>query len=119
MALVNALRDQILERVLNLLGMARKSSTAISGSNAVLSALSGKETLFLIFIATDISGDIGEKVIKKATARSVPWCRYFDKNTMGKRMGRSERSVIAIRNELLADSIRTELCRLESIAGEG
>jgi len=117
--LVDTLNDQILTRVLNLLGMARKSSNAISGSNAVLTALGGKEQISLIFVATDISEDIGEKIIKKALARSVPIFRYFEKNTLGQIMGRSERSVIAIRNELLADSIRTELCRLESIAGEG
>ena len=117
--LVDALREQVLGRVLNLLGMARKSSNAISGSNAVLTALSGKDQIFLVFVATDISEDIGEKVIKQASVRSVPCYRFFDKSRMGQLMGRSERSVIAIRSELLADSIRTELCRLELIAGEG
>lgn len=117
--LVDDLKKQIRGRVLSLLGMARKSSNAVSGSNAVLTVLSGKEKFFIVFVATDISEDIGEKVAKKALARSVACYSCFDKNTMGKLMGRSERSVIAIRNELLADSIRTELCRLESIAGEG
>lgn len=117
--LIEALREQILGRILNLLGMARKSSGAISGSNAVLTALNGKEPIYLIFVATDISGDIGQKIIKKASTGLVPCYSFFDKNRMGQLMGRSERSVIAIRNELLADSIRTELCRLELIAGEG
>jgi len=117
--LIEALREQILGRVLNLLGMARKSSGAISGSNAVLNALCGKEKIFLIFVAIDISEDIGQKVVNKASARLVPCYSFFDKNKMGQLMGRSERSVIAIRNELLADSIRTELGGLELIAGEG
>lgn len=116
--LIQSLKDQILGRVLNLLGMARKSSNAVSGSNAVLAALSGSERLFLVFVATDISEDIGAKIEKKAAVRSVPCFRYFEKEEMGQLMGRSERSVIAIRNELLADSIRDELRRLDLFAGE-
>jgi hypothetical protein len=102
-----------------LLGMARKSSNAVSGSNAVLTALSGREFLFLIFIATDVSAEIGTKIENKASYKRVPCYRLFNKNLMGKLMGRSERSVVAIRNELLAESIKAELCRLESFAGEG
>ncbi len=114
-----SLKNQILDRVLSLLGMARKSSNAISGSNLVLTALGGKEKIFLIFLATDISAGIGEKIAKISAAKSVPCLSHFDKNVMGQLMGRSERSVIAIKNQLLADSIKTEFCRLESIAGEG
>ena len=117
--IINSLKEQISRRVLSLLGMARKSSNAVSGSNAVLTALGGKEQFFIIFLATDISEDIGEKIIKKSFSKSVPCVRHFDKEVMGRLMGRSERSVIGIRNKLLADSIKKELCRLELIAGEG
>jgi hypothetical protein len=117
--MISSLREQILARILNLLGMARKSSNAVSGSNAVLTALSGREFLFLIFIATDVSAEIGTKIENKASYKRVPCYRLFNKNLMGKLMGRSERSVVAIRNELLAESIKAELCRLESFAGEG
>jgi uncharacterized protein len=117
--LFESLKKQILDRVLSLLGMARKSSNAVSGSNLVITALGGKEKIFLIFLATDISAGIGEKISKISAAKSVPCFSHFDKNVMGKLMGRSERSVIAIKNQLLADSIKTEFCRLESIAGEG
>jgi hypothetical protein len=117
--LISSLREQILGRIHNLLGMARKSSNAVSGSNAVLTALSGREMLFLIFIATDVSTEIGAKIEKKASLKAVPCYRHFNKNVMGGLMGRSERSVIAIRNEMLAESIKAELCMLESFAGEG
>ena len=113
-----SLKEQILKRILALLGMARKSSFAVSGTQAVTLAFERGDPSYILFLALDMSSDIAEKVRYKAGLAGVPCCSFFDKATMGGITGKSETSVIAVRNLPLAEAMRMELLRLEHISGE-
>ncbi|MBN1142429.1 MAG: DUF448 domain-containing protein [Deltaproteobacteria bacterium] len=112
------LKDQILKRVLSLLGMARKSSQVVLGSNLVVAGLTGGERFQRLFLATDMSLDIAAKVRYKAEGCGIPWHSFFDKETMGRISGKSECSVIAVTNRPLADAMGLEISRLQHISGE-
>jgi hypothetical protein len=112
------LHRQILQRVLNLLGMARKASQTISGSNQVLDALAVPGRVSVVIMAEDLSAGIAEKVIGRAAAAGVRSVRLFDKGTLGDLLGKGERSVVALVPGNLAAAIMTELSRYENIVGE-
>jgi len=113
-----AIRDQVRERILNLLGMARKSANIVSGSGLVLETLGSVAGVALVLLADDISVAIGEKVAAKSAAVGTPCYRLFDKDTLGQILGKGERSVVAIKAGLLAESVKAELARYENIVGE-
>jgi hypothetical protein len=116
--LLEQLRQQLYERVLSLVGMARKSNQVISGSSLVLSALSAPGAVALVILADDMSDAMAAKVSGTAQAHGVPCCRMFDKGLLGQILGKEERSAVAIRAGQLAEALRTELVRFEQIAGE-
>lgn len=117
-ALLEAIREQIRLRALNLIGMARKSSHAISGSNLVLETLKGPASPVLVLLAEDVASSIAEKVTSRAAAAGIPCFRLFDKGTLGQVLGKGERSVVALTRGQLAETIKTELLRYENIVGE-
>lgn len=113
-----AVRRQVLERILNLLGMARKSANVVSGSSLVMESMGARSGLALVVIAEDVSAAIGEKVTARAAMAGIPCFRLFDKGLLGQVLGKGERSVVALKNGLLAESVKTELARYENIVGE-
>lgn len=112
------LSDQIADRVFNLLGMARKSGQVISGGSLVFDALHSRGQPALVILAEDISTGIGDKISRRATACAVPLWHRYDKELLGRLLGKEERSVVAVQAGPLAEAIKTELFRLEQIAGE-
>jgi ribosomal protein L7Ae-like RNA K-turn-binding protein len=79
------------QKMVNLLGMARKSGVLISGSSMVLDGLTSR-SLALVVLAGDVSEGIGSKVAGSAAAKDVPCCRLLDKESLGKMLGKEERS---------------------------
>lgn len=116
--LTGELSAQIAERVFNLLGMARKSRQVLSGGSLVFDALHSKGQPALIILAEDISTDIAKKISHRAEACGVPLWHRYDKELLGRLLGKEERSVVAVQAGPLAEAIKTELFRLEQIAGE-
>ncbi len=115
--LLDELAGEIRDRVIGLLGMARKSGQAISGSSIVLDSLDPAETA-LVLVAEDVSAGIGNKVQAKAERAGVPCERIFDKGLLGQVLGKGERSVVALRKGALAESMKKEIFRYKQIAGE-
>jgi len=105
------------QRILNLLGMARKSGLLVSGSNVVLQELAHPQAKLLI-VAADAAAGTAEKIIQKAQGHDVPWVRLFDKEKLGRAVGREERSHIVIIDADFARNLLLELTRLSKIAGE-
>jgi predicted RNA-binding protein YlxR (DUF448 family) len=116
--LLGSLAEQIKKRVLNLLGMARKSAVAISGSRAVSAELAGQKVPGLVLLGEDLSPAIAVKISGAAKARKVPHFTLFDKDVLGQVLGKGQRSVVAVLECPLADSIKSEIFRYMHIAGE-
>jgi uncharacterized protein len=116
--LVAALARQLLERALNLLGMARKSGQAISGSGLVLDTLRGQDPPALLLLADDISEGVAAKLLDKAGQRGIPCYRLVDKDMLGHLLGKGERSAVALKKGRLAQALEKEIVRYKHIVGE-
>jgi predicted RNA-binding protein YlxR (DUF448 family)/ribosomal protein L30E len=116
--LLVAIRDGLLDYLSNLLGMARKSSSFIAGSNAVIDAMSRKTALAVVLLAADISPKIGEKVRRKAEFNKIKVVELFDKAELGRILGRAERSVVGLPDGKLADAFLKDLQRYQDISGD-
>lgn len=116
--LLAAIRNELLNYLANLLGMARKSASYIAGSNAVLDALTRKASLAVILLAADISPQIGEKIRNKAGHMQIKVVELFDKAELGRILGRAERSVVGLPEGKLADAFLKDLQRYQEISGD-
>ncbi len=105
------------QKIVNLLGMARKSGVLISGSSMVLDGLVSGQ-LGVVVLAGDVSEGIGNKVAGSAAAKGVSCCRLLDKESLGKMLGKEERSVLALKRGALAKTVKAEMLRYKQIAGE-
>jgi len=113
-----ALTQAVEQKIVNLLGMGRKSGQVLSGSNAVIAALRQGSGLSLVVIARDISTAIAEK-IEVLSARHHVHCRQlFSKDLLGQILGKGERSVVAVKAGTLADAILIELQRYKQLVRE-
>ncbi len=116
--LADSIADQLLAHLAGLLGMARKSSKFVAGSNAVLDALNRKKLLAVVVLAGDISPQIGEKIRRKAAYQKIVTTELFDKVNLGRILGRAERSVVGLPDGKLADAFLDDLLRYQDISGE-
>ncbi len=112
------IRAELLKRVENLLGIARKSGQSIAGSNAVLAAFDRSGPPAVVVFAEDVSVGIAEKVERKARHHAAECLRLLDKAALGRLSGRSECSVFAILNGALAENILLEWKRYRRTLGE-
>lgn len=116
--LLQGLRGQILQRVENLVGMARKSGQLVGGSNQLLAELGRGNLPALILLATDVSAGIGEKIRQRSNAAGLPLWQLMTKEQLGGLLGRDERSVIGVWRGKLGDALLAELQCYEDFAGE-
>lgn len=116
--LLGQLQKQIEERILGLVGMARKAGTVVTGGNMVLAALGQAGQLALVLLAEDISSGVGNKIAGKADVVGVPVYKLFDKTTLGRVLGKDERSSVGLKDGALAEAISAELLRQKEFAGE-
>ncbi|WP_321390836.1 DUF448 domain-containing protein [uncultured Desulfuromusa sp.] len=107
--LLDQLVTAVEQRIINLIGMSRKSKQCISGSNAVIDSLKKESSLALIVMANDISITITRKIEALALKKKIYTAHLSDKQKIGQMLGKDERSVMAVQPGLLADSLLTEL----------
>ena len=112
------LAEELRERLVALLGMARKSSQIVSGGNAVLDALDRPDRLAVVIMADDVSNGIAEKIAGKARGREVPSLSFSSKAALGQLLGRGERSVTALMKGRLAETFLAEWQKYREISGD-
>lgn len=112
------LQKELQDRLVALLGMARKSSQVVSGGNAVLDALDRPERLAAVICADDISVGVFDKISHKAAGRDIPCLRFATKAGLGQLLGREERSVAALAKGRLAETFLAEWKKFKVISGE-
>lgn len=116
--LVSQLQRSLLQRIENLLGMARKSGQAVSGSQAVLSGIKKNESFAFILISEDVSTGIAEKVLSASESRRIEIFQMLTKGRIGEVLGKGERSVAALHSGRLADAIKLEVQRYKRMSRE-
>ena len=112
------LADELHDRLVALLGMARKSSQIVSGGNAVLDALDRPGKLAVVIMADDVSEGVAEKIVGKARGREVPCLSFSSKVALGQLLGRGERSVTALVKGRLAATFLAEWQKYRDISGD-
>ena len=116
--LQDSLQQALLQRIANLIGMARKSGQVVSGSNAVLMALRQQSKQALVIISEDISDSIAAKIKELSGRQKISCSQLFSKGMLGQVLGKGERSVLAIQAGPLAEALLIELQRYAQLARE-
>lgn len=116
--LIDQLLAAVDQKILSLLGMARKSGQLLSGSNAIIEALRKTKSIDLVVIATDISEAIGQKIRTLAERSDIHCVQLCDKQQLGQMLGKEERSVIAVQAGSLASALLNELHRHRQLVRE-
>lgn len=106
-SLARQVSEKLEERIASYLSLANKGGKIASGSDRVLDKLK-KGGVGLLFIATDISVDIGEKFRAVAKLKGVPCVTLFSKERLGGLLGKELRSVLAVLDSGFVGSIGLE-----------
>lgn len=96
------------ERIASYLSLANKAGKVVSGSDQVQEKLK-KGGAGLLFVATDISPDIGEKFRGLAKLKEVPCISLFTKERLGELLGKELRSVLIVMESGFVSSIELEM----------
>ena len=116
--LIGLVLGGLMKHMVNLIGMARKSSQVLAGSNAVLDGLQQPDRFRLILLATDISSGVAEKIVRKAARAELECVSILNKEELGGLLGRAEHSVLALNVGQLADAFMADLHKYRDISGE-
>lgn len=104
-------KEKLEERIAAYLSLANKGGKVVSGSDRVQEQLK-KGTTGLLFIATDISADIGAKFQALAKTQGVRVSALFDKERLGALIGKELRSVLAVVDSGFVGPMTLEMQRL-------
>ncbi len=108
------LADQVVsimeERIGSYLALANKAGKAVSGSDMVMELIK-KRKAGVIFLADDISPEIGAKVAELAKRYEVPYVTVFAKDRLGAYVGKGLRSAAAIERSGFVDTVVREIAR--------
>lgn len=107
------------ERLASYLSLANKAGKVVSGSDMVMEALRRPKKPGVVLIASDISTDIGAKVVFLAERAGVDHYILFDKDRIGALIGKGARSVVAVGASGFVEVIRKEMQRYRSFLEEG
>lgn len=106
--LVQQVVARLEERIASYLSLANKAGKVVSGSDQVAEKLK-KGGAGLLFVATDISTDIGEKFRGLARLKEVPCISLFTKERLGELLGKELRSVLVVMESGFVGSIGLEM----------
>jgi predicted RNA-binding protein YlxR (DUF448 family)/ribosomal protein L7Ae-like RNA K-turn-binding protein len=98
------------ERIASYLALANKAGKVVSGSDMSMDMLRKGKAGF-VFIARDISADIGAKVRELAGRCGVPHAAIFAKERLGALTGKGLRSAVAIEQGGFVETIKSEVAK--------
>ncbi len=97
-------------KVLTLLGFAKKSGNLVSGVNTCTFNL-GRKKVKLMILAEDISEGSEKKIMKEIRKAGVEYIKYGNIDELSHITGGRGRSVFAILDENFANSIKKEAAK--------
>ncbi|MBW6512688.1 MAG: DUF448 domain-containing protein [Desulfuromonadaceae bacterium] len=97
------------QRLINLLGMARKAGRLLIGANQVDDALRHGKRLGLLIITVDASAATEKKLVARADKIAV--LRLMEKVALGALCGKSQTSAVGLKSDDLTASILSEVTR--------
>ncbi len=116
--LIAQIKHLMEERIGSYLALANKAGKVASGSEQV-GELIKKRKAGIVFLATDISPEIGARVIALAERSAVPHAAVFDKEQLGALLGKGLRSVAAIEQSGFIETVIRENTRYRNFLQGG
>jgi predicted RNA-binding protein YlxR (DUF448 family) len=107
--LITTIHQTLEQRLVNLLGVARKAGRLLIGANQVEDALKHGKRLGLLVITVDASAATEKKLV--ARANNVEMIRLMDKMALGALCGKSQTSAVGLKVDDLTASILSEVTR--------
>jgi len=98
------------EKTLSYLGLALRAGKLESGDEGVLKAIRSRSAL-LVFVASDASENAKKKYRDKCEYYGVPWSAAFDRQQLGRSIGKAERVVVAVTDKGLSELVRKSLAK--------
>ncbi|GKU78670.1 ribosomal L7Ae/L30e/S12e/Gadd45 family protein [Paenibacillus sp. L3-i20] len=95
-------------KTLSQLGMAMRAGKLITGDEIVLKAVRAKK-VYLVIIANDASDNTKKKFRDKCSTYGIQLAEAFDREQLGKAIGKSERVVLAVTDMHFGKMIRSNL----------
>ncbi|MCD8119503.1 MAG: ribosomal L7Ae/L30e/S12e/Gadd45 family protein [Lachnospiraceae bacterium] len=93
------------DRVLGLLGLARKARKTVSGEFAVEKAVQSKKAC-IVFVAEDASENTKKLFSNKCSYYEIPCIFYGTKETLGNAVGSGARASVAVTDQGLSNALR-------------
>ncbi|PLX98430.1 MAG: hypothetical protein C0623_12200 [Desulfuromonas sp.] len=115
--ILTTIREAINQRILGLLGIARKAGAVASGRSALQSFLERNEIRCLV-IANDASDRSLNELKASAEVTDCAMARFSSQEELGKILGRDNRNCVGIKDKHFAELIALEISRFQKIAGE-
>jgi ribosomal protein L7Ae-like RNA K-turn-binding protein len=92
------------ERALNMLGMARRGGSVVTGTERVRDAARGG-SLYLAVVARDAAHNARDKLLPLLDARHVPCVVHFERWELGAAVGRGPLSAVGVLDSALASRL--------------
>ena len=115
--LLDAVAQAISQRVLGLLGIARKAGGVVTGTSMLQSVMPRGDISYLIVAKDAADGSIA-KMTRLAEQEGVGWSRFSNQQTLGQIAGRDSRNCAGIKDKQFAELLALEINRLHQISGE-
>lgn len=93
------------DRVLTLLGLARRARRIESGEFAVERAIQNKKA-YIVFVAEDASENTKKLFFNKCNYYKIPCITFGTKESLGKAIGSEARASVAVTDPGLSDALR-------------
>ena len=101
------------DKLLSLLGLARRTGVALAGFDAISRAAGKGADIALLFEATDGAADGKRKL--QARLGSAPAVEIFDKAALSRAVGRENVTHLGLKRSRLTDKIQLEMTRLAGL----
>jgi predicted RNA-binding protein YlxR (DUF448 family) len=107
---ISEIISRVKDRIGSYISLANKAGKVVSGSDMVNGAIKRGKTGF-VFIASDISADIGGKILEQTKRTGIPSRIIFDKEILGALIGKGFRSVVGVEQSGFVEAIKYEVAK--------
>lgn len=91
-------------KIYSFIGLAMKAGKLISGEESCEKTIRGGKA-FLVIVTEDASNNTAKKFEDACKFRNVPFFRFGEKEVLGRSLGRTVRSVIAVTDNGIAQKL--------------
>lgn len=115
---LDLVRNRLAENVAGVIALANKAGQVISGTDAIVSALRGKEAALLV-LARDCSPETAERLTRAAERGGAEVLTFFTRDRLAALLGKELRIAVAIKPGGLAAALKGDIERYRNFSEGG